>query len=487
MKLQINNFQRGKTSSPYVSGAFWKSANLDIHGLDGLARINYLPTAVAGSGDAAIAALPVSFTSLSGVGGDIVFTDYNKPVKRLDFPSTITKIGNANFDAANVINWKGYILANYFTILKATAISANMNGAWTQISTGLDNVGRHNMFSSIADKNLYICNGNKVASLIEEDGQTFDPTNAETFTLTLAAITLQTGYAVKSIEEMGRFLVLFCDITSQNRTAILFWDRVSTTLDAMYEIKEPNMVSTLEHHGTIYITGGLRGNIYKLTESGLSHYVQIKVDDYDNQKYVLTGVLPSLSATYPYQTLAWWKDKLMVVTNMGASGIEPGGIYSVKDGKVNHEFLCSNGVATSSNTLSSIMAWGDYLVYGWWDGSTTYSLDVIRDDNNRLPSGCYFETPMLRAGYKLGKNNVSRIEAVLARPLQTGEGLTIKYRRNINDSWTTLGEKTYTTDGAQSTLVFNGIQGIENLQIRCEMITASTSKNTPYLLEITLF
>jgi len=211
----------------------------------------------------------------------------------------------------------------------------------------------------------------------------------------------------------------------------------------------------------------------------LRKYAQIKIGDYDNRNYLHKGLV--------FNSMSWWKDRLMIgVDFVDGSTLTPAGIYSVKDGRVNHEFIPSNGLTDHTLKLGGMFSFQDYLFYGAGYG-TTNVVDYIRDDANRLQTGCYLETPLLRAGYKLQKGSVDRVEVILARPLQAGESFTVKYRRNINDTYTTLGTKSYTTDGAHSSYVLDGIKNIENIQLKVELGTGASSKNTPMINEITLF
>ena len=266
MKYSINQFFKGKTTSQYTSdGVFWKSANLDIHGLEGIARINYKPTGIAGSTPNHMQGIITSFAPLFGIGGDVVFVDANKPVKRL-VDTTISNIGSAALNARYVATWEGYVLAMTATALRAMAISATMDGAWaaalTAGSGSIQNTNYHKMLASSRDGKVYICNGNYVARLEKVDGQTFDPTNTDTYTLTADAFKMPKDYRVESMEDFGRFIALFVSIAGQNRTLIMLWDTESTdSADAIFEIKEIKMTSTLEHHGTIFVTGGHQGNI----------------------------------------------------------------------------------------------------------------------------------------------------------------------------------------------------------------------------------
>ena len=71
---------------------------------------------------------------------------------------------------------------------------------------------------------------------------------------------------------------------------------------------------------------------------------------------------------------------------------------------------------------------------------------------------------------------------------QTGAEMPSFYRDNINDSWTTLGTWDFATYGAKSSYIFPaGIHKVENIQIKIELTTGASSKNTPFLQEVRLY
>lgn len=491
-KLSIKSFQSGQTSSPYqTDGAFWKSANLDIFGQEGIARINYQPTGITDS---------VNNLVRTGFGrsdktyfSQVVTSSDNGCAKYLDTTTmTVGDLGATKRYLDSITYWKGYLIGtpsvsraaivtsadNYD--LSANKIGLGTNQAWSQIGEGIfqQSSTRPNLkiMTSLGDGFVYYTNSYYVGQLKEDT--TFDPTDGSTYTNNPNHMAHPFNFYCQSIEDFGRFIAVFATDEIAKRTVIFIWDPITPGVESQFVIPEANMSRTLEYQGNIFIAGGNQGNIYLLSESGLRKYAQIKVDDYDNRNYLHKDLV--------FNSMAWWKDRLMVgVDFKDSSTLTPAGIYSVKDGRVNHEFIPSNGLTDHTLKLGGMFSFDDYLFYG--AGSSTYRLDYVRDDNNRLQTGTYLETPLLRAGYKMQKGSIDRVEVILARPLQTGESFTIKYRRNINDTYTTLGTKSYTTDGGHSSYLLDGIKNIENIQLKIELGTGASSKNTPMISEITLF
>jgi hypothetical protein len=494
MKLVINQFYKGQTSSPYTTdGAFWKSCNLDIHGQEGLARINYKPTGVSSS--ESIMRTGFGLDSLDKMYfTDVVTDSTNGCVKYFDMTTkAIDKLGSAKRYLDSITYWKGYLIGTpsyvrYAATSDLTSLQLNYNAIGSGVGQAWGAFGgflwlyagaRPKIAESLINGKLYFTDGIYVGQLQQNDGETFSPTNAGTYTLTPTHLQHPNFVNCESFEDFGRFLAVFTTKADNDSTIIFLWDIDAPTVDSHFVINEPNMTRTLSKDGVIYIAGGKRGNIYTLTESGVRLYATIKVGDYDNQNYLHKDV--------HFNSIAWWKDKLIVgVDVVDNSTLIPAGIYSVKNGVVNHEFIPSNGLSDHTLKLGGMLTFQDYLMYGVGDGTDNY-IDYVRDDANRLSSGCYLETPLLRAGYKMQKGSVDRVEVILARPLQTGESFTLSYRRNISDSYITLATKSYATDGAHSTFVLPGIKNIDNLQLKFEMGTGASSKNTPLLTEITLF
>jgi hypothetical protein len=193
--------------------------------------------------------------------------------------------------------------------------------------------------------------------------------------------------------------------------------------------------------------------------------------------------------------MAWWNNHLMigVGNNANTGGTFNCGIYAVTPESLYHAYTISS-TKDGSDTLVQIglvVTVSDMLIYSWKTTDSTpttaYGVDIVKFSNNRQVSyGCNIESIFYPVGLFNEKRSFDHIEVQLARALQTGEGVQIKYRKNINDSWTTLGAQTYTTNGAVSSLFFPGIHNIENIQVRIELTTGATSKNTPYLKEVHL-
>jgi len=481
--IRINNFQRGLSSSPYkADGAFSKAVNLDIFGQEGIARINYLPTKESSTTitDKPICIVGENTIYASDYGGEIYKADG-------DGSGTWSKIGDNK--GKYIVKWKGHIIA----VGQTAAINCYKisNSTWYTLDTSTDETADFIYVSKNNDK-VYIGHGNHVTT-IQEDTD-FDANDAGTYTVNENVITLSEGENISCIAERKEDILLGIDqnptTSGVKRSYIYIYDRSDNTFDFPVKVPEKSINAMFEVGNRVYISAGMEGQIYLFSESGLVPYAKIPYDyEATNQmkveKYGMT----------------WYKDRLLVAVGQSiynsSSRFNPCGIYSIKDGKVNLEFAISSGKLGDDNQLNipvvhSVLGNidGDTVIFGYYDkANTAYAIDQVTDNNNRVASyGAYFETQLYRIGTPTFKESSRKVDIVLARPLQTGEGIRIKYREDINSSWTTLGTFDYATHGAKTFYQMPfGKKDIINLQLRVELTTGATSKNTPYLHEIIIY
>jgi hypothetical protein len=108
----------------------------------------------------------------------------------------------------------------------------------------------------------------------------------------------------------------------------------------------------------------------------------------------------------------------------------------------------------------------------------TYGIDLASATSFSYTTsyGGYFESPLYTVGTPLVKRQFSQIEWQLAKELATDQGIRVKFRVNLTDSWTTIGTWTYAMLGAvisQNTAV--NIPDCEFIQIRVELLGTSSS------------
>jgi hypothetical protein len=486
MPTIINNFHKGQSSSPYINdGAFAKSQNLDVFGQPGIARINYLPTGYSTN----LTGLPISFATNSDQAATIYFADDAEDVySMVTTTGAITKIGDNKGNNVEYFQLAdtGYLWATYRNTVNKYDLAATTWSDSTFTLSSLAVKDNHFMFVSKNDGKLYVCgtysSGFGIGSL----------TSANSWTQ--MAFTMPKGLKPISITEIDRYLIISAKMHRATteaefpETTYLFWDGTSSTSSRIVTVPEKNMTNFIKRGDAIYITGGTQGNIYRLTESGIQFYAKIPFDCDNKQIYI--GNVSDTDGTNSFQSGAWFKDRLMIGVS-SEDTLSPAGLYGVRDGGVCHEINPSNGDDASTNDIyiGGMLAFSnDNLYYGWKKvasgPTTTYGVDVFSEANNRTTSyGAYLESILYPVGTKDNKKSFDKVEVQLARPLQTGEGIKIEYRKNATGTWTELGTQTYATNGAVSSLEFAGIHNLENVQIKISLTTGATV-NTPHILEI---
>jgi hypothetical protein len=488
--ITINNWFKGQSTSPYTSnGAFSKCLNLDINEQPGIARIGYLPV-LAGAPAALMTSYTIDTSGTSYMAGNSYAYSINTTTPAI---TNITGTGGTASAALDIKFWEGYLISSVGAKLRYSAIGTPSTwGDFDAVEpTILTNLATHNMFHSKWNKKLYIANGNYVACLQLESIAVFNPADNTTYIWTADAFKLPTGYTIMGISEIDNLLIISAYLSTASKTIYYFWNRADTTSEFIFELDEPGITSLIKVGRTVFATGGVRGNIYKISLYGVTPWKQIPFD-YDNSEVMITNGRETTFANC--DGMAWWNNKLMVGVgnNVNTGGTFNCGIYGVDGGSLNHTYTVSSGKdgLDTKVQIGAIATASDMLIYSWMTTTsvpvTAYGIDVVKFSNNRQVAASNFESLFYPVGLFNEKKSFDRVEVQLARPLQTGEGLVIKYRKNINDSWTTLGTQTFATNGAVSSLIFPGIHNAENIQIRVELTTGATSKNTPYLKEVHL-
>lgn len=120
------------------------------------------------------------------------------------------------------------------------------------------------------DGAVYFCNGASVGSILELDGQTFDPTNSATYSFTTAAVPIAPYDRAQSLAEQGTQLLI-----GGSLNAIYPWDRISvqpnypifigdTFIDRMVTVNTNVYIfpGGVNSRGRIYVTNGTQANLF---------------------------------------------------------------------------------------------------------------------------------------------------------------------------------------------------------------------------------
>jgi hypothetical protein len=340
------------------------------------------------------------------------------------------------------------------------------------------------------DNKLYGGAGRFIYSLDENSGQTFAPATSATYTWTQQALDLPSNYKIKCMEELGNNLMSGTWMSSGEanlKVADIFpWDRNSPSFLEPLKLNENGVHAMLNINNILYILAGITGKVFSSNGVQVAPLAQIPtyVTDYESIGYYLF---------YPGAIMNHKGRLFFGIGNDSTGGIM--GVFSLNGNLLNLENLISTGNdgSTSSIQIGALLSTGyvSYLI-GWKDG-TSYGIDSIL--YRYTGYGAYAESPLYPVGTPLAKRGFSQLEFQLVRPLATGQGIKIKYRTNLTDSFTELGTYIYSGTVTSTTKVigartsFNDtakIPDCEFIQIRVELTTGENSNTTPELKTIIL-
>lgn len=333
------------------------------------------------------------------------------------------------------------------------------------------------------DDYVYGGAGRYVFSIKETSGSTFDPNSSSTYTFTSRALDLPANYRIKCLAEQGKELAIGTwmgsNIYEFKVADIFYWDRVSDTFRLPIQLSEHGVNALWSKNGLLYILAGIEGKVYVSNSVQASFIAQIPQS--------VTGIG---DGTYivPYPgAITDYKGRVTFGISTSPGGTAPGmGVWSIVQGSksaiLNHEHTISTGSDGTSNQLligSLISVSQNSLLIGWRDNST-YGIDMV-DTTKYTSYAGYFDSPLYQVGSSQAKSTFSNVEFQLDKPLTTGQGIRIKYRKNLSDAFTTIGTWDFATNGAISSVSAGAsISNAEFLQIRCEM-TTGVLNTTPEL------
>jgi len=76
----------------------------------------------------------------------------------------------------------------------------------------------------------------------------------------------------------------------------------------------------------------------------------------------------------------------------------------------------------------------DEILVGWRD-DTSYGIDKTTNTSRVTSYAGYFDSPLYQVGTYWSKRTLSEMEIILAKELASNEGVRVKYRVNLTDSF----------------------------------------------------
>lgn len=495
--LVIKDFRAGIGPSPHVG--FGDMRNMDISSIPGIARLNYAAIKKSGT---AVADLPIQlvrnwrdtteFFALDATG--VVYQSNDNG----ETWSVQSSSGAPTGGVLSMCIWEDFLMVarqnslGYFGPL-TSAPTAGWNLSWNSIDTATD---YHPMIRSLNDGKLYGGAAGYIFSLDKGHATgSFSPTGGSTgYLFTQQALDLlgnTTGeYRVKCLEELGSNLMIGTDHnanildTEIDQDGVIFpWDRTSESFTKPIVFKKNGINQMFNINEFLYVQAGLEGRYYK--SNGVQYTPLTGIPD------GITNIDGGRFMRNSPGAIGYFDDKFFFGQNPGATASDMGGIgvwsVDLTTGVLAFEHAISTGnMGDASNVrIGSILpVTHDRLMIGWKDGATS-GIDITGTGRSQNYSG-YFESPLYQVGTILNPRTFTEIEFQLVQPLATGQGVKLKYRTNLSDSFATIDTYDFATLGAViSNNAKADIPSCEFIQIRGELTCAGTNA-TPQLRTVTL-
>lgn len=366
-------------------------------------------------------------------------------------------------------------------------------GAWTYgwqtMNTASGTNNSHYAFYGRTDY-IFYCDGAYLGSFKEQPGATFDPATAATYQWNKIALSLPRDDIAQCLEELGTTLLI-----GGQKNAIYQWNQTDSTFTSRILIAE-NFIQRMQtvntntyilagQRGRIYITNGSQANLYKKVPDHLSGVIEPYFQWGDictvrNQIYFSLQCRNSASGTVITEYGGLWAIDLdstaLRLTNQLS--------YGTYDG-ISHAMLPV--VPTPANNPPfPTYTQGVAILIGWNSGASTYGIDYAA----AVPytsSEAYIDSDLIPIGTFDKVRDFTRIEYKLAKPMVSGESVSLYYRTEFSQSYTLIdtdtATSTYLPFSKSSPVNFKNAQWI---QLRAVLNSVSDSPSYVRLKEIRL-
>lgn len=331
--------------------------------------------------------------------------------------------------------WKGFVFKT-----RAGNIDYYSAGSWTNgWKTTLTGTTRH--FAIIGqDDVVYITNGNNIASLMEVEGATFDPTNTATYIFNIAALGLPSTDISLSLAELGTNLLI-----GGSQNAIYPWDRISplfsypifcadTYINKMVTANNNVFIfpGNVTGRGRIYITNGSQVELYVKMPDMISGYQEPYYKFYDaiyHRNSIVFGCEVTKNEDGSVITSPTAEVWAFDCTTKALRGIS-----DITGGSASARVLIPNQSNAAAKGYAYIVGYSNGSVHGIGYSGTTAGIGTASFKTDQIPVGTF-----------LNKKTISQIEIVLSYPLQSGESVLLTWSSDNGVASGTLATFTSTT------------------------------------------
>jgi len=320
---------------------------------------------------------------------------------------------------------------------------------------------------------IFFCNGREITSY---DGSGIYATSS----ITGAGVSLDFGYTTKVVKSIGDFLFIGAEHTNSSKAKWFLFDGTAADYNHGKELGENGIcAATVADDGTVIISAGKKGQMYKLSGEFLNPLIEIKNIENDKYAEIYPGAITTFQGK-PYFSPSFGDSE--TVYKGGYSWSRAGAPSAGYPLKLDYEFPSSCG-ETQGNTLDigCLFAASTTDLYMSWDNNGVFGMDLMNGSN--VYATAIYDTRIFDDNNPFQQKTFLNYKIRLARPLRTGENITLKYKADRASSWTTLKNLTTDTysiefgvDGAILSKKFTQSFKATEIQFRLEFtITGSTS------------
>lgn len=246
--------------------------------------------------------------------------------------------------------------------------------------------------------------------------------------------------------EVGNTIVIGC------RSSILYpWDQVQNLPGNIIPLPESNTVNITTVNQMGYVFTGNKGNVY-ITDGNVASSVTT-VPDY-------TAGIPGTPASYIDPVFSWGASMYLrgrvyfsLIDQTSIKAGNGGGVWSFtptqnlyigQDVGISLRLENQNSYGTYNGTATVLIPKVNQNAiapqyFSGWESSITSPLYGIDATGTTFAAKTVLEIDAIPTGTMLDKRTFEQIEVKLSTPLLTGDTLTINYRKNLTDVWTSCG------------------------------------------------
>ena len=408
--------------------------------------------------------------------------------------SNLIYLGN---DTLTGTTGRGIAMFKGYLIVFRTATQDALNITQVQSGTDLDGVsgwvyGWNSISTSLEtprpivvgqDDVLYYDNSERVGSISENVGVTFDPSSGASYTENTNALDLPEGKGITALGELGTELLI-----GSIDNFVYPWDRISPSFRLPIRLPENYTKKIITIKNIAYIFAGNKGKIYRTTGSSAETWKKIP----DHLAGVFEPYFAWLDADSQNDQLYF---SFTTSQNDGTAIATLGGVWAIdlitEALRHAHQLSYGNGGTVSMITRNPLADDGTATtpsytpagsgLYVGWDNSGSYGVD----EGSSNPYSNYetiLETEIIPIGNYTFPVTLSQIEYKLARPLVSGEAVRVSFRKNLTASYEVI--YTVTDAGAVSAPSDTTFEDAEWVQFKVELSSTNTTPSHVPLREL---